>query len=176
MTYKKINLDENIITKNKIPLLIEDKNWLKLFSNVESKDIQKLKEELIQLIKEEKQLEKQSRTLQKEKKHAMKMILGISDAVNNNNKIETLGLLDEYKKKIEDINEKLDSINFQLETMPQTIRELNFNLLEATVHFGYRELKDKEKKLESVTDELEKLRERLQILINEKYNHICICK
>lgn len=171
MAFKNVNLDENIILKNKIPLLIEDKNWIELFGNVNNKNIQYIKEELMKLVKKEKELNKTSRTFQKEKLHAMKMILGVSDAVNNENKIETIGLLDEYRKRIEDINEELDEITFQLETIPQTIRELNFNLLKVTVDYGYKELKDKGKKLKSVTDELEALRERLQVLINEKYDY-----
>jgi cell fate (sporulation/competence/biofilm development) regulator YmcA (YheA/YmcA/DUF963 family) len=171
MGFKDIDLDENIIFKNKIPLLIEDKSWVALFGNIDNKDIQNIKEELAQMVEKQKQLDKMNRTLQKEKLHAMKMILGISDAVNNENKIETIGLLDEYKKKIEEANEQIDEIIFQLETIPQSIRELNFDLLKATVYYGYKELKDKEKKLKSVTEELEALRKRLQELINEKYDY-----
>lgn len=171
MGFRNFNIDENIILKNKIPLLIKDENWLKLFENVNNKNIQYIKEELTELVKKEKQLEKMAATLQKEKLHAMKMILGISDAVNNENKIETVGLLDEYKGKIEEINEELEDITFQLEIIPQDIRELNFNLLEATVDYGYKKLKVKEKKLKQVTDELDDLRERLKILINEKYDY-----
>lgn len=171
MGFKDIDLDENIIFKNKIPLLIEDKSWVALFGNIDNKDIQNIKEELAQMVEKQKQLDKMNRTLQKEKLHAMKMILGISDAVNNENKIETIGLLDEYKKKIEEANQQIDEIIFQLETIPQSIRELNFDLLKATVYYGYKELKDKEKKLKSVTEELEALRERLQELINEKYDY-----
>ena len=171
MSFRNFNIDENIILKNKIPLLIKDENWLKLFENVNNKNIQYIKEELTELVKKEKQLEKMVATLQKEKQHAMKMILGISDAVNNENKIETVGLLDEYKGKIEEINEELEDITFQLEIIPQDIRELNFNLLEATVDYGYKKLKVKEKKLKQVTDELDDLRERLKILINEKYDY-----
>ena len=171
MAFRNIDLDENIMLKNKIPLLIENKDWLNLFGNVNDKNIQYIKEELTELVEKQRELERDSKNFQKEKLHAMKMILGISDAVNNENKIGTLGLLDEYKEKIENINEELDEITFQLETIPQKIKELNFNLLKVTVSYGYKELKDKEKKLKAVTDELETIRERLQVLINEKYDY-----
>ena len=171
MAFRNIDLDENIMLKNKIPLLIENKDWLNLFGNVNDKNIQYIKEELTELVEKQRELERDSKNFQKEKLHAMKMILGISDAVNNENKIGTIGLLDEYKEKIENINEELDKITFQLETVPQKIKELNFNLLKVTVSYGYKELKDKEKKLKAVTDELETIRERLQVLINEKYDY-----
>ncbi|MCF6465485.1 hypothetical protein [Clostridium sp. Cult2] len=171
MAFKNINLDENIILKNKIPLLIEDKNWLKLFGNVNNRNIQYIKEELIEQVKAQRELERKEEILQKEKTLAMKMILGISNAINNENKTHPIGLLDEYKEKIETINEELNEIVFQLETIPQQIRELNFNLLKATVYYGYKELKDKEKKLKDVTDELDTMRDRIKILINEKYDY-----
>jgi hypothetical protein len=33
MILKQINIDDDIMVKNKIPILIEDKNWIKLFKN-----------------------------------------------------------------------------------------------------------------------------------------------
>ncbi|GFN34302.1 V-type ATP synthase subunit I domain-containing protein [Tepidimicrobium xylanilyticum] len=171
MAFKKIDLDEKIILKNKIPLLIEDETWVKLFGDVNNKDIQYAEEELKELVERKRELERRQKTLQKDKTMAMKMILGISNAVNNENKVHTVGLLDEYKEKIEGINEELDDITYQLETLPQEIRELNFQLLEATVYYGYKELKTRESKLKEIVDELERLRKRIKVLINEKYDY-----
>ncbi|NLW40849.1 MAG: hypothetical protein GXY96_07985 [Tissierellia bacterium] len=171
MVFKKIDLDENIILKNRIPLLIEDETWMKLFGEVDNKDIQHVKEELEELVRRMRELQTRERTLKKDKTKAMKMILGISNAVNNENKVHSVGLLDEYKEKIEKINEELDEISYQLETIPQEIRDLNFQLLEITVYYGYKELKAREKKLNQLVDELESLRERLRELINEKHDY-----
>ncbi|SHI09257.1 hypothetical protein [Sporanaerobacter acetigenes] len=171
MFSKDIDLDENIILKNKIPILIEDENWIKLFSDVDDKYIINHKEELEELLKEQKKIENEISSLQKEKLKCMKMILGISDAVNNEEKVESVSLLDEYSGKIYEINDKLDDLTFQLETIPKQIREANYELLKATVKYGYRELKIKEKKLEETTEELEELKERLKELINEKHDY-----
>lgn len=171
MSYRGIDLDEDIIRKNKIPLLVEDDNWQELFGDIVNKNIQQIKEELMELMEKERELDRLSKKLQKDKLHAMKMILGISDAVNNENKIENVDLLDKYKQRIEDINADLDDIMYQLEIIPQDIRKMNFDLLKATVEYGYKELKVKEKKLNSVTEELEILRERLKELINKKHDY-----
>ena len=171
MPFKNIDLDEDIILKNKIPLLVLDENWLKLFGNVKFKNMQMLKEEINELLIKEGKLKEESYGLQREKNHAMKMILGISDAINNEDKDVDVNLLDEYKEKIENINEELDEITFQLETIPGKIRELNFELLRLTVDYGYRELKTREKKLNETNGELEELRERLRELINEKHDY-----
>ena len=169
--FRYINLDEKIILKNKIPLLIKNSDWIKLFGDVNHRSIQNVKKELTELVDKEKDLKRRVGTLKKEKTHSMKMILGISNAVNNENKLETVELLDEYKNRIENINQELEDLKFQLETIPQEIRELNFNLLKATVDYGYRELKDRGKRLKDVVSEIESLRERLKGLIDEKYDY-----
>ncbi len=121
MAFKGIDLDEDIIQKNKIPILIYDENWQKLFGTVDNKNIQYIKDELVALIEKEREFEKLKEKLQNDKLHAMKMILGIADSVNNENKIENINLLDEYKQKIEDINEELEDIMYQLETLPRIL-------------------------------------------------------
>ncbi len=170
MSFKKLDIDEKIILRNRIPLLIKDQNWIRLFGSTRDKNIQNARNELIELLEEEKKLKRKRIILEREKKNAIKMILDISDAINNEQKIETVELLDEYKKEIEYINEELDEIIFQIETIPQKINQSNFNLLKATVYVGYKELKDRERRLNETIDELDKLRKRLKYLINERYD------
>lgn len=168
---KSIDLDEKILRKNRIPLLFEDPSWKKLFGDTEDKKIQQSKEELMELVSKNREMEKSMRKLQKDKLEAMKMILGVSDSVNNENKTENIGLLDEYKERVLDINEELEEITFQLETIPKEIRDANFQLLNLTVQHGYDELKRKEKGLEKASAELDALRARLQELIVIKYDY-----
>lgn len=171
MAFKNIDLDEKILLKNKIPVLIVDENWIKLFGDVKFKNMESLKEDIRELLIKEGQLEKEYRKLEQEKTKAMKMILGISDAINNEEKNVDPSLLDEYKRQIENINEKLDNIKAQLEEVPEEIRELNFQLLKLTVDYGYKELKAKERKLKATNIELENLRENLRDLVNKKHDY-----
>lgn len=168
---RSIDLDEKIISKNKIPLLYSEPTWIKLFGKAKNRNIQRAKEELIKLVSEEKRIEARCKELQREKLRAMKMILGISDSVNNENKPENVRLLDEYKNRIENINEELDELIFQLETMPRKIREANLKLLNATIEYGYRELNLREKILKESIEEIEVLRSRLKDLIKIKYDY-----
>lgn len=171
MPFKDIEIDENIIMKNKIPLLVYNKDWIKIFGDIDNKDIIDAKEELIECINKKNDLEREEIKLKNDKSHAMKMILGISNSINNENKVENVDLLDEYKNKIENINERLDELTYELENIYREIRNLNFNLLKATVYYGYRDIKKKEKKLKKITEELESIRERAKVLINEKYDY-----
>lgn len=171
MFSKTIDLEENIILKNGIPILVSDENWSKLFGEIEDKVIQSTKNELEELLKEQKKAEREMTRLQKEKINAMKMILNISDVINNKERVESADLLDQYKDKIYLINEKIDGIQYILETIPQEIRDTNFRLLKATVKYGYRELKEKKEKLDKIVEEIEELKERLRESINEKHDY-----
>ncbi|MBU5427419.1 hypothetical protein KQI41_13590 [Tissierella pigra] len=165
------NLDKDILLKNKIPLLYSEPSWTKLFGNVDNKKIENAKEELMELVSREKELEIQNKELQKQKLRSMKMILGISDSVNNESKVENIGLLDEYKEQILQINQALDELTFQLETIPKEIRESNLQLLKATIEYSYSELKIREKFVKEANSEIETLRARLKILIDTKHNY-----
>lgn len=167
---RSMSLDENILRKNKIPLLHNDPGWTKLFGNVNDKHIQNAKEELTLLVSKEKEIETKSREFQKEKLKCMKMILGVSDSVNNDNKVENIVLLDEYKKQMLSINDELEELSFQLETIPKDIREANLKLLNATIQYGYDELKYKEKIVSQSMDEINILRNRLKELIKTKHD------
>lgn len=171
MFSKEIELDEKIIIKNRIPILVRDENWIELFYDVDDKDIQLARKELDALLEEEDNIEKELRDLQIQKIKDMKMILKVSDAVNNEDKVESVELLDSYKKNILEINDSIDEITFRLETIPKEILEANFNLLKATVNYGYKELKIKEKKLDATSNEVEELKSRLKDLINEKHDY-----
>ncbi|CAK7085238.1 hypothetical protein [Tissierella sp.] len=168
---RNINLDQSILLKNKIPLLYNDESWVKLFGDVNDKNIQNTKEELIELVSKERELEIQNRELQREKLKCMKMILGISDSINNDNKVENIALLDDYKNRMISINEELEELTFQLETIPKEIREANLKLLNLTIEYGYDELKVKEKVVAQSIGEIEALRQKLKNLIKTKHDY-----
>lgn len=168
---RNINLNESILLKNKIPLLYNDNSWTKLFGDVNDKSIQNAKEELVELVAKERELESRNRELQKEKLKCLKMILGVSDSINNENKIENVSLLDEYKNQILNINEEIENLTFQLETIPKEIRNANLKLLNATIQYGYDELKAKEKVVNQAINEIEILRQRLKELILTKHDY-----
>lgn len=171
MFRKSIDIDKDLMLKNKIPLLYRDEDWNALFSDFNNKSIQEAKNSLSQLVEKENELEYKSRELQKEKIQAMKMILGVSDSINNNNKIENLKLLDEYKERIIKINSEIEDITFQLEILPSQIRESNLELLKLTLRFGYDELKIREKIVSDANEELDILRKRLKEILETKYQY-----
>ena len=171
MFSRDMELDENILRRNNIPLLFNDLSWIKLFGNSSDKNIENSKEILMGLLAKQKQVESEINQLQREKTKSMKMILGVSDSVNNDNQSQNVCLLDEYKEKILEINEKLDELTFEMETIPKEIREANFKLLNDTVKYGYDEIKYKQKIVDKSISEIEILRKRLKELIVTKHDY-----
>lgn len=171
MFSRDMELDENILRRNNIPLLFNDLSWIKLFGNSSDKNIENSKEILMGLLAKQKQVESEINQLQREKTKSMKMILGVSDSVNNDNQSQNVCLLDEYKQNILDINEKLEELTFEMETIPKEIREANFKLLNDTVKYGYDEIKYKQKIVDKSISEIEILRKRLKELIVTKHDY-----
>lgn len=171
---KFISLDEDILRKNRIPILIEEPDWVKLFGDIDNKSIQNSKDELVQLITREKVLESYFKKIHQKKKKHMKMILEISDVINNednNYREKNLDLLDKYKEEIIQINEEIEKIKFELENFPKEIREANFQLLNATVQYGYDELTNKEKEYNKAIIEIDILRTKLREVLKIKYDN-----
>ena len=96
MFMKNIDIDENIMLKNRIPILIKEKDWITLFNDVNDRAIVNNKGVLQELLKEQSKLESEIDQLQKDKTKCMIMILKVSDAINNEEKVEEVGLLDEF--------------------------------------------------------------------------------
>lgn len=171
MARKNIEIDKDILRNNKIPLLYKDSAWIELFNEVEDKKINVMKTELEEKVLRSREIEKLIKDMQAEKTQCMKMILGVSDSVNNLNKKGNIKLLDEYKEKIESINIEIDDLIFESETLPREIRESNLNLLRETIRYGYDELGEKEEILKESLEEIDILREKLKSLIKIKYDY-----
>ncbi len=166
-----MNIDYDIIMKNNIPILIKDKAWRNLFQNVKDKDIKNTQKELKELLKEQKRVNAEIKKFKKKKKKTMAEILNMSHRVNNKDDQSYVDKLDEYQNELIDINDKLEELYFQCDTLPTKTRKANYNLLNATVKFAYKELKSDGKVLKFANEEIDKLRERLKQLIEKKNDY-----
>ncbi|KNF09188.1 hypothetical protein CLPU_4c02340 [Gottschalkia purinilytica] len=168
---REIDLEYSILLKNRLPLLINDEIWISLFDDVEDSDIVNAKIELKSLINNEKEIKKELKDKKKEKKKVMAKILKLSDEINNNNLSDGVVLLEQAERDVHEINDYIDDLTFQLEEFPKQIREANLKILKATVKYAYSDLIDSQSKYESITKELDILREKLRDLIQKKFDY-----
>lgn len=167
-----LEIDYNIMKKHNIPILISNKEWKKIFQSVNDKKIEMYKNALTDLLKEEKETNRELIRLKKDKKKNMLKILNLSEEVNSkNNNSYGLELLDQCQQHIVDLNNRIEECRFRTETIPKEIREANFNLLKETIRYSYKELQYNERNLKMVNEEIEELRNRLKSLIGQKHDY-----
>lgn len=167
-----IDIEETIIAKNRIPILIKDATWLKLFGDTGDRLINNARKELEELLEKQHLTEKQLKDKDREKKKVMTKIIMLSDEINNNNSY-TKGteLLGQYQQEIYSLNDEIDNLTFELEMLPKDIREANLNLIKATVKLAYKQLADWESSIEPFNSEIEFLRNKLRELIEKKNDY-----
>jgi len=167
---KDLNLDENIIRKNKIPILVKDKEWLNLFQENMTKNIRRIYEELEELIEEEKEITKEIKDLNIKKKRNMEQVLHLSDMVNRDNHPKALERLDKTKAEILEINGKLEELLERIESIPEEINQKNFHLLQETVFETYMSIKNDKERISYLDEEIQKMREILRNMWEEKFS------
>lgn len=167
---RKLNIDieYDILLKNKLPLLIQNKEWREIFGNTNNKEISKDRINLEKLVSSEKEMEQRLETIKSQKKRAMAKIITLSDEINNNNKVESISILERSQRDVNEMNEEIEEVMFELEMMPRNIREANLKLLESTVKHAYVELVEREDELGKINSELSELREKLRDYIVRK--------
>ncbi|MBS3994563.1 MAG: hypothetical protein KGZ33_02110, partial [Alkaliphilus sp.] len=139
---KDINLEDGLIRRKKIPVLILNKEWKILFEEYMTKDMLKSAKELREMLSEEKQSELQLKIIRKQKKQLMEKILLLSEEINNSEKKESINKMEETKEQILEINKKIDELEYNLEILPKKIENLNLSLLKDTINIAYGDIKE----------------------------------
>ncbi|MCT4595823.1 MAG: hypothetical protein N4A57_16370 [Anaeromicrobium sp.] len=164
---KNIMLDDKIIRKNKIGILIYDKVWKELFENNMTRSMKKNAKILDELCNEHKGAEKKTVLIKKKKKQLIKAILELSDEINNKNE-GSIERLENMKEQLVQINDQLDENQFLLETLPKKIRKYNLEILEESTHMAYKSIEKETKRVEELESEMSILREKLGKMRDEK--------
>ncbi|AKL96767.1 hypothetical protein CACET_c33230 [Clostridium aceticum] len=171
MFFKKtvnINIDEKIIKKNRIPILIKDKQWKQIMESNRTRTIQMAAKKLEDLVDKEKLLVKQLSILEQNKKKLMNKILHLSDLLNTQGQENVIEELEDCKEEISKINDEVNVITETLDLHRINIEETNLHLLKETVKIAYKNIKVSDSKLLGINKEIEGLRVKLGDLRDEK--------
>mgnify|MGYP001134279861 CR=1 FL=1 len=126
---KDIDFKDNIVKRNKIPILIYVPEWIQLFSGNKSRNMQKIISGLEVLIARNKECDSELYNLEKRKKTVMNKILYLSKDINENNNKTALSKMAEAEKEILEINKKIPVLLEELESIPERINDMNTQLL-----------------------------------------------
>lgn len=168
MIVKDIEIKENIVRRNKIPILIYTPDWIQLFSNYRSRNMQKIIDKLEELLAREKSLEEELKEMERKKKILMNKILHLSNELNENSNHAAIQALEDAKKEILSINTRTPKILEELEQIPFDINSQNTMLLKETVKRAYVLINESKKEAETTQEEINRIRESLANLIQKK--------
>lgn len=165
---KNIDFKDNIVKRNKIPILIYVPEWIQLFSNNKSRGMSKTIEKLEELIAKEKESDTELDRLGKRKKLVMNKILYLSKDINENNNEEALPKMEEAEKELLEINQRIPELIEELETLPGLINEMNTQLLKDTIKKSYELINEYKAESEKCQEQVNEIRLKLSALIQKK--------
>lgn len=171
MIFKKtvdINFDENIIKKNKIPILIKDKTWLYIRKDCKSRTMDALAKDLETLILEEINYQRRLRGIKEKKRALISKLINLSDLVNTQGEEHYISDIEKNKNEIEQLNGEMDQILETLFEYPKKIEQTNLQLLKETVKVSYQNFISNQNYITSLNKEIVILRDRLGNLREKK--------
>lgn len=165
---KDIKFEDNIIKRNKIPILIYTPDWIQLFLNYGSKHLKKAVESLEALLAREKECESEQKELERRKKVLMNKILYISKEINEDNNLDAIPKMEEAQNELLQINEKIPMLIEELENLPFLINQQNTVVLKETIKRAYELIEEHKTDAEKCQTEINQIRVRLGELIKTK--------
>ncbi len=150
-----------LLGKN-VPTLTLDNKWHKLMAEVgKTERIKELEEKLNALLKEQGKINNELKDLKKIKANLM------DEIVNNMEGAETAGgaakkKLEESKRLINEINDKVDSYNDEMLDLPKEINEINTELMMLTMKESYDLIKSNTKDIEEIGAWIKSMRMELK--------------
>lgn len=165
---KNIDFKDNIVKRNKIPILIYVPEWIQLFSNYRSRSMNKTIAKLEELISREKGHSAELDSLGKRKKMVMNKILYLSKDINENKNEAALSKMEEAEKELIEINQKIPVLIEELEILPGLINEVNTQLLKETIKRSYELINEYKSESEKCQEQVNEIRQKFAILIQKK--------
>ncbi len=146
---------ENALKGRKVPILVLDNKWHRLFDFMEpDKTINRMEEELNSLLKRQGRLNSQLKDLKRIKKKLMDEIMELmekEDAASDRKR-------EENKRLIEECNEKTEAFCDELLDLPARIQQINHDLMIHTMEMCYEVLKTNEKAIIDIAQWIDQVR------------------
>lgn len=161
---------KNAILKKHIPVLILDAKWHKLFAKTGSTDeIKNLEHQLQELLKKQARLSTQNKDLKRVKNDLLDQILVSMNGIESETDAKTLKSLNENKRLINEVNEKLEENEEDLLEAPREIEQTNRELMIKTMELCYDKLQNNTTSIEQIADWIREMRIQLKKNIIRKH-------
>ncbi len=154
----------NAIGSAKIPILILDNKWHRIFGKMNpTEEIKELEKELGNLLKRQGKLVNENKDLKKIKNNLMSEIVDNMDGVDTRDSDEAVDKkLNDNKRLINDVNDKLDKNEEELMDLPREIDAVNKKLMLATMDLCYERLQGNTTQIEEIAEWVKDIRVQLK--------------
>lgn len=160
------------IGQKKVPILVLDQKWHRLFAlGGKPEPVLEVEAELNHLLEQQGQLNNDVKELKKLKKKLMDSIVANMEGTHEEKfGAEESKKLEEDRRLIDEVNEKIEAAEDQLVELPQQIRDTNERLMLETMDYCYAKLHANMTEAQEIADWITKVRKELKINIIKKQN------
>lgn len=151
------------LSKAKIPLLVLDNNWHKLFTQAdETPEIRKLEKKLNELLKTQGKSNTEQKKLRACKRKLMDEIIQLADRYGGDKDEAIEREMDRHRRLVEECSERLKQLQEDAGDNEKEIDETNYQLMLKTMELCYRRLEENRKEIEYYEDWINKMRDELK--------------
>ena len=152
-----------------IPVLTLDNKWHRLFTKTdETKEMKAAEERLNELLRRQGKINTELKELKKLKSNLMDSIVANKDAAENTGDKLAQKKVDESKRLINEINEKVAAYDDEMLDLPRDIQDANFDLMLMTMDLCYAMLRDNTRDMETIEEWIKTTRVELKRNILKK--------
>lgn len=159
---------QSALQGKKLPLLVLDHQWHKLFTQTgEHEKLHQLEEELNDLLRSQSRCNADIKSLSAYKKKLMNEIVSIMELPDSPEKERKMG---DNKQMIEESNAKIDALKDELLELPRKMDATNMELMVATMEICYEKIAENTKDIESINQWIAEFRNQLKrkVLLKQK--------
>ncbi len=160
------------LSDKKVPILILDQKWHRLFAiHGKTEEIKEYEEELNRLLARQGQANQDIKDLKKVKNNLMDSIVANMEG-RDEEKADPLltKKMEENRRLINEVNEKIEACEDELLELPRQIKSVNGDLMLASMAFCYEKLRTNNEEIEEITDWIKQVRIDLKKNIIKKQN------
>ena len=147
----------------KIPILVLDNKWHKLFTQAEySSEIKGMEKEMNNLLKRQGKVNTESKEIKKLKKKLMDEIVVLADEMGQHPTKKQEKDMADHKRLINDCNEKLETYEEEMVELPRQINQLNNKMMLVTMEVCYKRIQQNTTELEAIEEWIGNIRRELK--------------
>lgn len=158
--------------EKKIPILVLDQKWHRLFAiHGKTDEIKETEQELDGLLARQGKLNSDVKDLKKLKANLMNNIMeNMDESASDSDAEQREKKLEEDKRLIEEINEKIEMAEDELLDLPNLIKEINEELMLLSMDYFYSKLRVNQQEAKEIEDWITQVRIDLKKNIIKKQN------